>query len=755
MKFFKNTLVIIALFTINFANAKVMKKPVTTTPTTQPIPASTQPPIIQPSFAPSFAESSGGHGKATEGRPKPAPQTRQPAVQKPITERKAPQPIQPSFTKSGVYPEPVEGEGRQKKVVEPKTKPIEPTKISSIKEFPPTHNLILLLDPKKVETINRYGNAMVNNALMGFYEQAAPIIMSSNILEIINIIKQKVGEQNFKQLRNSPYNMVQQFAQQLVQKYDIHESLLTLILMSLINFDDKSLHYYFHKSDHLVLVIPENYMKTSFSHTSSFNSEDEVKACGFNPNLLTKVTNATPENLLQQLKAQQSKPVNKDRFIENLTALFIPQKKYGKLIAPEQDTEWDPYISGHGGPTYLIVGNTYQVVPEKGNVVGVSLQEFSQLMHFFDENLNVAYLHYTTCFSGGYSQVFVNDILSSLDVDFIVSSEGLGEKETTGIPLAMRFSSVKPYIQLQFHPFTEFFKLLRFYIGQPKEFIKIKEGKKEPIAQIIRALNPHETENTQPFVRFPGKGVFGALSISKNTKVLTERMVKEHEAKHRPIDMSNKDIGIIMVNPSRINSAMNIGDNTDCAIATPTVMTKSQQTIHVFKEINWKIQLQELIFNFVRLNPKMHTQFFVVKKVTDILYQQSNLPSSSATINNLIIKIDGMMGTGIQASPKPSVQTKPLLSNDIPIAKLGANVNVIFELNNNLYQYNVALKTFDDLNEIVKKMKQISFSSQPLTTNDIQSVATKFLTPQEINKLKNPITLENIADSIGDKINMQ
>ncbi len=723
MQFFKNTLIIMALFTINFANAKVMKKPVASTQTTIP----TQPPV---------------------------PQTRQPVVQKPITEKKAIQPIvQPSFTKSKVYPEPVEGEGRQKKAVEPKTKPIESTKISLIKEFPPTHNLILLLDPKKVETINRYGNAMVNNALMGFYEQAAPIIMSSNILEIINIIKQKVGEQNFQQLRNSPYNIVQQFAQQLVQKYDIHESSLTLILMSLINFDDKSLHYYFHKSDHLVLVIPENYMKTSFS--PSFNSEDEVKACGFNPNLLTKVTDATTENLLQQLKAQQSKPVNKDRFIENLTALFIPQKKYGKLIAPEQDTEWDPYISGHGGPTYLIVGNTYQVVPEKGNVVGVSLQEFSQLMHFFDENLNVAYLHYTTCFSGGYSQVFVNDILSSLDVDFIVSSEGLGEKETTGIPLAMRFSSVKPYIQLQFYPFTEFFKLLRFYIGQPKEFIKIKEGKKEPIAQIIRALNPNETENTQPFVRFPGKGVFGALSISKNTKVLTERMVKEHEAKHRPIDMSDKDIGIIMVNPSRINSSMNIGDNTDCAIATPTVMTKSQQTAHVFKEINWKIQLQEFIFNFVRLNPKMHTQFFVVKKVTDILYQQSNLPSSSATINNLIIKIDGMMGTGTQASPKPSVQTKPLLSNDIPIAKLGANVNVIFELNNNLYQYNVALKTFDDLNEIVKKMKQISFSSQPLTTNDIQNVATKFLTPQEINKLKKPITLENIADFIGDKINMQ
>jgi hypothetical protein len=486
-------------------------------------------------------------------------------------------------------------------------------------------------------------------------------------------------------------------------------------------------------------------MSTSFSNSSSFSSEDELKACGFHSNIVTRVTNTTPENLLQQLKTQpysaeatkgRQQTINTSKFIDNLTALFIPQKKYGKLISPDQDTEWDEYISGHGGPTYLVVGNTYQVVPEKGNVVGISLQEFSQLMHFFDENLNVAYLHYTTCFSGGYNQLFVNDILSSLDVDFIVSSEGLGEKETTGIPLAMRFSSVQPYIQLQYHPFTDFFTLLRHYIGQPKEFIKIKEGKKEPVAKIIRALNPHETENNQPFVRFPGKGVFGALSISKNTKVLSERMVKEHESEHRPIDMSDKDIGIIMVNPSRINVAINIGNNNDCAIVTPTVMTKSHQTIRVFKEINWNIQLQELIFNFVRLNPKMHTQFFVVKK----------LQTQEGNINNLIIKIDGMMGTGPGASPKPSVQTQPLQAHDIPIAKLGANVHVAFELNKNVYQYTVAIKTFDDLNEILKNMQKISFAP-----TNISTVAQQFLTPQEIAKFK-PNNLDAIAQFIDAKI---
>ena len=711
MNFFKNIFIIAALCALHSAYAKQMKPPVSQI---QP-----QIPQIQPiqKQKPTIPQPQPSSAKAMEGRQKLI-------SPKPSAEKKTMQPVQ--------------------KV--PEKKEIKSTENAKVMEFPPTHNLIMLLDPKKTETINRYGNAMVNNALMGFYEQAAPIIMSSNILEIINLIRQKVGEQNFQKLRNSSYNTVQQFAQNLVQQYDIHESVLTLILMSLTSFDDKNLHYYFHNTDHLVLVIPEHYMKTSFAHGSSLNSADELRACGFNPNLVTRITNTTPENLLQQLKTQQSsfakatadrsKPTNSSTFIDNLTALFIPQKKYGKLIAPAQDSEWDAYLSGHGGPTYLIIGNTYQVVPEKGNVVGISLQEFSQLMNFFDANLDVAYLHYTTCFSGGYNQVFVNDILSSLDVDFIVSSEGLGEKETTGIPLAMRFSSVQPYIQLQFHPFTEFFTLLRHYIGQPKEFIKIKEGKKEPIAKIIRALNPNETENNQPFVRFPGKGVFGALSIGKNSKVLSERMVKEHVTENRPIDMSNNDIGIIMVNPSRINIAMNIGNNTDCAIVTPTVMTKSQQTISVFKEINWNIQLQELIFNFVRLNPKMHTQFFVVK----------TLQTKDGTLNNLIIKIDGMMGTGPGASPKPTVQTHLLHSNDIPIAKLGVNVHVAFELNKNIYQYTVAIKTFDDLNEIRKSMQKISYAP-----TNINGVTQQLLTPQEINKIR-PTSLDAIVQFIDAKI---
>lgn len=42
------------------------------------------------------------------------------------------------------------------------------------------------------------------------------------------------------------------------------------------------------------------------------------------------------------------------------------------------------------------------------------------------------------------------------------------------------------------------------------------------------------------------------------------------------------------------------------------------------------------------------------------------LPSSKDnSVNNLIMRIDGMMGTDPQASPRPAVQTKLVTSNEI------------------------------------------------------------------------------------------
>ena len=465
------------------------------------------------------------------------------------------------------------------KVQQPIIKLVDPVlkDIAPVKKYFATNNLIMLLDPENVEKIDGDSRALVQDGLLAMYEQAAPIIMTSNIFEIIASVRQKIGANNLLQLRNSTMNNVQPFAQQLVNSYKLHESGLLLILLSLINFDDKTMKCYLHKSSNLVLIIPQKYIQANLLK-ANLSAEEQIKACGFNPNVLTPINNLTPENILQQLR-QQPKAQNQTQFIKPLTSLFIPQKKNGQLISPLDDTKWVVYTCGHGGPAYQPSAQMPGPLTQIMRVAGLTMNNFSELMRFFDEDISTAFLHYTTCFSGGYNQTFVNEVLSSLNVNFTVSSQGVGERKVTGIQLRIMFSSQAPYIRLGTHPFGDFFKLLRLYVSNPEEFVRIKPAKKDPMAVILKTIHEDMKEENQPFVRFPGAAVFGAVSIAKSTKVLSQTIVRAHEIEKKPIDFSSSAIDMIVVTPSRIDVTVNlgkIGPKEHKAIISPTPTTMAE-----------------------------------------------------------------------------------------------------------------------------------------------------------------------------------
>lgn len=653
-----------------------------------------------------------------EKQPRKETKIKQPRQQKPSQQpiKKQPQPkVQPPIIN----------------LVEPTIKDLKP-----IKKYFATNNLILLMDPEKVEKIESDSRAMVMDALLGMYEQAAPLLMTSNILEIIASLRQKIGANNLQQLRNSTYNTVMPFSQQLVNNYKLPESNIVLILLSLINFDDKNFKCYFHKSADLVLIIPQKYIQANLLK-ENLMGDDQIKACGFNPNIFTPINNLNADNLLQQIKSHQSKFSQQSQFINNLTASFTPQKKNEQLISPLDDTKWIFYMSGHGGPAYQPVSQMPGPLTPIMRVAGLTINNFKELMRFFDEDISTAYLHYTTCFSGGYNQTFVNEILSSLNVNFIVSSEGVGERKVSGIQLKMMFSSQAPYIRLATHPFTDYFKLLRLYVSNPEEFVRIKPAKKDPIAVILKTIHTDMKEENQPFVRFPGAAVFGALSITKNTKVLTQVMVRAHEIEKKPINFSSSDIDMIIINPSRIDVTLNLGtigtkEHKAIVSPTPTTMAEYHEAIHVFKEINCNTNLQTLLFNFIYLNASMNTITFVVKKLTGI----HNIPGKQGqanTINNLIIQIN-----------------KQVLFSGI----MTANVQISFEVNGTIYQASTAVRNFDYADFVYQELDKLAFVAQAESATDMNTLASKFLKPQDVNKLKKPITLNGIAQLINNKIDV-
>src|SRR5258706_12528715 len=99
-----------------------------------------------------------------------------------------------------------------------------------------------------------------------------------------------------------------------------------------MNLDNKI--YYLDRANNLVLIIPQEYIKSNIPSAVKLNALDQAQACGFNPDVLTPLTHSNPEYLLQQLKLQQSKSVNKNQFINHLTALFIPQEEGRKPLSP-------------------------------------------------------------------------------------------------------------------------------------------------------------------------------------------------------------------------------------------------------------------------------------------------------------------------------------------------------------------------------------------------------------------------------------
>lgn len=697
----------------------------------------------------------------------PAQKKVKPAAQKPQAPKKQPTSIKPAPPAKPIAPQaPV-----KKREPLPQVLPLADHFI--------TNNLILLLDPKRSETLQTRVGAMVYDALHGLVEKSAPIIMTSNILEIILQIK---------------------LARGLIQNMPTVDP---RIVPSINALDLNNFNYYFHKSSPLVLTIPKEYIRLNLAKAMNFDISDQVKVCGFNPTVMNPATNLTADNLLRTLQAQQSTAFSQERFIPDLISMFIPQKRNGELISPEQDTPWLIYISGHGHPAYLTVGpirkqlamlkpaltdprrqiidhigkvmpkstieskvKEYekqlegksswpdsQLIPESAQIAGITGMQFAQLMEYFDQNINTAFIYYISCFAGGSNQSFVNETLSSLDVNYIVAAAGVHEASTYGP---------------QKKHFREFFRLLRMFFTNPEEFVKRKEKRQDPIVKIIKTLKieenpndptiPQKIEQSHPFVRFPATEFFEATPLNKKTKVLSKTMVKAHEIEKRPIDFSKTPVDLLIINTPRINTTLNLdnkttGSDTTIVIPSPKSITPGYEALNEFKEIKSNSSLPLFLFNFIHLNGKAYPQTFVIGTLTGI---QIKLPGAQGLpIHNLIIHTKGIIGTNNMGREEPIMQYMPLQPQDIRTSRIGMNVYIAFELNNNIYQTVFGIRNFDKSDLLRIGIEILKFAATPKQSTNMNALASNFLTPQEINRVTKPITLESIGEFIDDKIDKQ
>lgn len=692
--------------------------------------------------------------------------------------------------------------------------PVSPiASIEAPKDHMITNNLILMLDPNKDESIERNHLALTNQTILALFEKASPIITTSNILENILKIRQMIGEQNLQKLRSIPIERVVEQAQIMAQSSN--QSIIratTLIFLSQIDFN--TINFYFHKSAQLVLMIPKQYIQTNLPKAIAFNNNDQAAVCGFNTNALNAITDTNANNLMQQLQKQQSIPLDPQKFIPNLTAMFIPQKKGNELISPEQDAQWLIYLIGHGGHAFLSIGfvreqlsvnqknlqqlrqygsrdtriqqqmalaesnvKKYtkmaegkgktaqevsawpdsQIVPESASIAGISPDQFAQLMKFFDTTINTAYVHYTTCFSGGVNRTFVNETLSALDVNYIVSTEGMQEaytaSSTGGITTIIKNRRYE--LQLTHISFAEFFRLLRLFFTDPERYVKIKGKQADPIIKIIQTIST-ESKTQKPFVRFPGAGAFTATPTTKETQVITKTKVRAHEIENKPF-VINPRVDTIIINSPRINVPINLGQKRargylGLVLPSPKENIAGYEGINVFKEINYQDNIQSLIFNFVHLNARLYTQTIITKSLKGIIYPQSGLPNTPANITNFIIQ---MKGVSVAPTGGPSIQSLPIVGEKLRSGQVGLNIQVAFELDNTIYQTSFSIRNIENTDDIYRNLQQLRFTATPKQSINMNTFAAIFLTSQEIAEIPKPITMNSIVEFFDTKIDKQ
>lgn len=506
-------------------------------------------------------------------------------------------------------------------------------------------NLICLFGDKNDEQLFGENHATVDNLINALREQVAPIIVTTEFLRHFCYWK----THSVEVMRN-----------------------LKLRGMNIIgvHLTDKNWHCYAHKKGALMLLMPKKYIEThGINHGNDIRAQ--MESCGFDVSDLDKINDVSPSTVLQYIDSHKQ---TYDDIIDYFESMFIKNRNVS-FDAPL----WNIYVMGHGGISFTDRSITAEIITQredklkeamiaesasageiekyedslrywqemshelkkygiirKGSMAGLPANSFMQLLSFFAKEIRTSYLHYDSCFSGGSNQASINEQLLQIDVNYIISAQGVNESVTYSFA-SIPFSSPKVFIN--------FFTTLEQFFCNSAQFVARQKGiTKDPIAEIVSTVvNKEMIDWTQPFVRIPKVGVFNAFAVDKKVKILTNVIARAHELEGMPIDCTDPEIQTIVVYPSYIGAPLKI--NKGVAIVSPAPQIVAQkETIHLFEKVIYNDRLCNVIANFVSFNTRYEPIIFVIKELYCFDYAYSGLGAGDKkpiVVKDLILHIKG------------------------------------------------------------------------------------------------------------------
>jgi hypothetical protein len=565
------------------------------------------------------------------------------------------------------------------------------------------YDLMMILDPNKEheDSSGSYCSLLLTQALR---ESAFPIIVSSNIVENICSWKQ-----------------------------DSTKSPLSPEVLYMLYPTNDNWYCYSHKTAPLMLLIPKKYVG-NFMQTLSVDITEQMKQCGFSVENLHYFENLLPATILSYVKQQKLTLGLSNEFYKILTedvaSIFIDgiNPKVSTMLT--DNPTWNIYLSGHA--TY------FQHNIEEKLIAGLVEDEFFKLMNVF-QKIKTSFLQYVTCFAGGQNLIKVKEALFALKTNFMVSTLGTNEAATRGFLIENRLSFVS------LTPYSNFFKKLNIFFGNPKSFaqrIKREVWENNPIASIVNEIvDKNVLDETQPWIYIPVIGVFNALSVDKSLKILTKSLTRAYEFEGTTIDFTHPDIETIIIYPDYIGVPLNIKPHV--AIVSPTGLKETKNSIiHVFEKIIYKDKLSSIIPNFISFNYSVSPITFVIKKLECFDYNNSGLGAGSnnpIVIENMVISIVGK---------------EVLVQETGGYRKLDAIITILFTHNNNTYSFSQEIKNLAGNSRLLfdqfKNLPASKLTSEELSTLVINSNVLKNCGISDTSGMN--MTLENIVKAIESTI---
>ncbi len=496
----------------------------------------------------------------------------------------------------------------------------------------PIHNLIMLFDNSEVFS-KKINTPVVNQFFIAQYQKVCPIVLSGNTLRLsIKILSEfKKGNINDDDLKG---------------------------LFHIAELSDSEWYFYKVKKDDIYLLIPKDYLKIALEQCDSCEftktlpkslSKEEV-VTGFlinNTDILEKVGIETIKKTSLGSEVVKNNKIN----IDDLKSIFVNREYLSKIVKesiPFQKNKilnnligaWNIYLVGHGSYSkdYLKSFESGLEQNEEGVVItGLDIDQFKELIRFFDLSINVNFLYYLSCYAGGYNIMLPYLYRESTKVvkqqfpKFTVVVASI----TDAVAKTQKLFSTGEISKLKKIDFDCFFNALKNNLNRGSVNPTLYNDKSiEDIlfCVVSKDIDPI-TISSYPQIMLPGTGIFKVLSHEKIQEI-TDEFIDKNLGKSLEV----RDKGAVLVRSTDIINKLKILSGSGTRKASeqvPMIISIIPGvSLHKFGQVEAeKIKFLDFFHKAMFSIKPAFPKYFYFKK---LILEDS---SAKLTLSNVFIKV--------------------------------------------------------------------------------------------------------------------